>query len=217
MNEQNKPTPNNLSESLSFAGSQILTGKWTATPGIVDKYNPATRRAEVKPTPMAKFVSGKHEDHPLCLDVPVLFPSAGGWTLAVKDIPRGEPVLLIFCRRGIQNFKLTFQNAFPSGGMMDMDSAVAIAGFGSLSITPPAGISLQNADGSVKVDVSETKIELKIGTLGGATFNADGSVQFKNGASINAAGQFVSKNLVNIETHLHHLGIGDTLAPVIPS
>jgi hypothetical protein len=153
---------------------------------------------------------GTAVEHPLCLNVPVVFPSAGGYCLAANKMNKGEAVLLVFCRRGISGFKQAFGLANPSGGMMQMDSAIAIAGFGAISITAPDGISLQKSDGSVKIDASDTKIELKIGSLGGATFNADGSVSFKNGASITAAGDFVPKNTptVSVKSHIHPYGDG---------
>jgi hypothetical protein len=212
----NKQQPKTMPEAMLLAVNNILSGKWTATAGSVISYNQSTRRASIMPIPRAKYLDGRTEDHPECLNVPVIFQSGGGWTLAL-NLERNDPVLLVFCRRGIQNFKETFRNCDPSGGMMDIDSAVAIAGFGALSISPPSGISLQKNDGSVKVDVSSTKVEVKVGALGGATFNQDGSVVFANGASINPAGQFVSAAGVNIDTHLHHNGTGDTGSPVIPS
>jgi len=205
--------PENISEAITFAVQNILAGKWTASPGIIESYDAATKRANVQPAIKSMLEDGSSVEHPLCLNVPVLFPSAGGYCLSVNKLDRGEPVLLIFCRRGISGFKQAFGMANPSGGMMQMDSAVAIAGFGALSISPANGISLQKNDGSVKIDVSDNQVEIKVGS-GGAVFKSDKSVTFANGASITAAGNFVSAQLVTLETHKHS---PTGTSPVIPS
>lgn len=71
----------------------------TAMPGVVEAYDPGTQRATVRPTVRHAVLqpdgSTAYEDLPPLPEVPVLFPRAAGWFVALP-VAAGDTVLLVF-------------------------------------------------------------------------------------------------------------------------
>lgn len=72
-----------LGELIHRAQESRLEDVWTALPGAVESYDPATRTANVRPLvrrPVTNVDTGEteHEDLPVLPSVPVLFPGAAG-------------------------------------------------------------------------------------------------------------------------------------------
>ena len=79
----------------------------TALPGIIDEFDPSTQLAKIQPAikRMLKTEDGEKEiivprSLPLCINVPVILPSGGGFHLTFP-INRGDECLLIFCERSM--------------------------------------------------------------------------------------------------------------------
>ncbi len=212
-NEQdklNEAEHGGLSAMLAEVLAEYRKSLFTAIPAIVVSYDGATKRANLQPTPLTLFKDGTSGALPILPNVPVIMPSGGGYYVSVP-LKKGDTVLVCFCQRGIKNFKKTYAEAAPSGGVLDINSPVAIAGFGSLAVTPSTGLSLQKEDGTVKVEVLEDNIKIEapikvdviVGGSGGATFNADGSVDFANGASSPVDGDFITASGISLNNHVH--------------
>lgn len=204
-----------LSDMLRNVLKTFRQTLYTATPGIIVSYDRATRRASIQPTPRTAFIDGTYGSPPILPNVPVVLPFGGNFILDVPLVA-GDPVMIVYAQRGIKKFKKTFSQEDPSGGALQSDAAVAFPGFGPLSITPGAGISLQKTDGSVKVDIKDSEVEVKVGELGGMTLNSDGSIDFANGASLTASGDFVTSAGISLDNHVHggvQTGAGTTGAP----
>lgn len=214
MNDDEK-SKSGMTDMLKSVLQEYRKTLFTATPGIIVSYDASTRRANVQPTPRTAFRDGTYGAPPILPNVPVLMPSGGGFIVSVP-LQAGDPVLLVFCQRGIGAFKKTFQQENPSGGVLEMDAAVALAGFGPLQITPASGLSVQTTDGSKRVTVTNEVVEVKVGEAGGATFYPDGSVDFENGASTDAFGDFITAKGISLDNHVHgnvQTGAGTTGIP----
>lgn len=160
-NRNERRAQDSLLEAIRFALDRFKVGLWTAGPGKIVSYDENTKRGTIIPAFRRKFTDGTTEALPMLHNVPVLHPSGGGFTL-LFPLPKGEPVLLIFCMRGIDRFKETYEIEDPSGGIMELKDAVAIAGFGELEISPENSESaiLQTNDAKQALSIHPDKIRI---------------------------------------------------------
>lgn len=86
---------------------ESLLDTHTAMPGIIQSFDPQTRTATVQPAIASVFVGDDGSDQPtplpLCVDVPVYFPSGGGFELTFPVVA-GDHCLLIFAERCIDGW-----------------------------------------------------------------------------------------------------------------
>lgn len=192
-------------------------GLFTGMPAIVDTYDAQARTANVIPALRKVMKDGGTRERTMLPNVPVMFPSAGGWSLAFNDLRRGDTVMLIFSMRGIAGFKETHKVEDASGGILDMGSAVAIVGFGPTEGVSSPGISLTKDDGSVRLDLADDEVVVDVDG-GGMTLKKDKSVEFANGAKINPLGQFIDGTGLNYSLHVHATvaSLGTPSGPVSP-
>lgn len=111
-NNERAPTLNGLIEDSI---RKELANLWTALPCVVDRYDPETVTVDVQPAikiPIRKQ-DGTIEtiEMPMLLDVPVVFPCAGGFTIT-HPINRGNECLVTFSDRCIDLW-------WQSGGIQD--------------------------------------------------------------------------------------------------
>ena len=208
--KKNENEHGGMSAMLAEVLAEYRKSFYTAIPAIVVSYDGSKKRADLQPTPLTLFKDGTSGALPILPNVPVIMPSGGGYCLTVP-LKKGDAVLVCFCQRGIKNFKKTYGEEEPSGGVLDINSPVAIAGFGALNISASPGASIQKEDGSVKVEILEdnilieapTKVDVVVGNSGGAEFLADGTVNFANGATSPADGDFVTAAGISLNNHVH--------------
>ena len=115
-------------------------------------------------------------EKPIILDVPVIFPSAGGYTVHFPLLP-DDPVLLLFSERDIDNFKQTLESGQPlSGDIMEVKHVVCIPGFVPFEddptvVIPPenpnggdrlGGVTVQTNDGTTWVHLAADDIHARI-------------------------------------------------------
>lgn len=208
-----------------WIGEAVLAGQLnthTALPAIIDTFDATLQRARVLPCiKKLNEITGETFDIAPIFDVPVQFPNAGGWAITFP-VDQGDECLLVFCERDITGWKQAGGKQRPSSKRIhEFIDAVAILGIRS---TPRAltsystdSLQIRNDAGTTKLSIKSTEIKLDISTTGGATFNADGSVTFKNGATITALGDFVSATGKALSTHIHSgvtTGAGNTGLPV---
>lgn len=163
-------------EALRAALSGFQTGLWTAVPGIIQSFNTTAHTVEVQPAIKAKLRkpdgSLVSTALPLLVDVPVMWPSGGGFTLTFP-IATGDECLVVFSSRCIDAW-------WQSGGvqeamearMNDLSDGFAFVGVRSqvrlLPSVSTAATQLRSDDGATYVQVGTN--EIKLTPDGGTTF-----------------------------------------------
>lgn len=157
---------NQLYNDQEEAMRLILDGRqvaiWTAMPAYVTAVDLDEMTIEAKPTIQAYIANENGQttlvNLPLLLDVPIVFPSAGGFTITLP-IAVGDEVLIIFASRCIDSW-------FQSGGiqkpmearMHDLSDGFAIPGPKSLPNVIPnissTGAQIRNNAGTTYIEIS---------------------------------------------------------------
>ena len=213
--------------ALNKHTAKTLMGVNTALPGIVQSYDPDTRRASILPGVKTVMQDGTSASKPMLHDVPVVMPSGGGYSLTLP-LAEGDPVLVVFCQRGIGEFKKTLEEAEPTlAGLFPWGGAIAIAGIAPLDATDRGeGVTMQHTesgarvsagDGMVKVSAGGTDVEVEVAS-GAITLNGDLTVNGEITATggVTATGDVTGMG-VSLATHRHPgvtPGPGMTAPPV---
>lgn len=190
-------------QRLVLDGRQVSI--WTAIPGIIQSVDFEAMTCEVQPTIQGVIFDENSNQTfvnlPLLVDVPLVFPSAGGFILTFP-IAAGDEVLVVFASRCIDAW-------WQSGGiqkpmearMHDLSDGFAIPGPRSQPNVVPGisetDVQLRNQDGTTYVGITDDgKIELvspvKIAVTGDLTVSG----------TIVAAGEITSGD-IPLTAHLH--------------
>jgi hypothetical protein len=153
-----------------------MCGVFTASPGVIESFD--GKVATVKMSVRLKYIQDgkvKHLDPPLITNVPVVLPqSMGAGVYLTIPIKKGDPCLLVFGQRGIDNVVNMggVQNPPDTGNALssrirhhDMSDAICIPGLCCKPSAPAAwatdGIEIRNAAGTASVKVTAATIESK--------------------------------------------------------
>jgi hypothetical protein len=169
-----------LSKLLRENVEYYMTDVHTALSGVVKKYDPATRRADVQPSLKRKLPGGKYLDFPVIPDVPVLFPSSKKYTLHFP-LEEGDEVMLITSERGTDSWKAKggkgIEEADPR--RFDLQDCYAIPGLQAVDFIPVSedGLNIVHKSGPKgelisKITMDDDKIEVNI---------TKGNIIIKNG------------------------------------
>ncbi|MCK5607370.1 hypothetical protein KAR91_36135 [Candidatus Pacearchaeota archaeon] len=152
----------NLTDALQFVFSQLLKNIFVSIPGIIESYDPEKKRCRVRPAINILLTDGSTMKQSAIVNVPVLWPSGGGFTL-LSPLPEGTPVEIKFSQRGITKFKETFSQEDPGNGVLDKEDAHVIPSYGALEVTPGSltGMCLQKNDGSIFICAENDKMKIK--------------------------------------------------------
>lgn len=206
---------------------------WTALPGRVLVYDPDDLTVIAQPTVRASVRGPDGTVTTVAIsplpDVPVVFPSAGGYTLTFP-IAAGDECLLVFSSRCIDQWWLAggVRDAIDAR-MHDLSDAFAIIGPRSRA-RPLAGISttsvqLRSDDGTLVVDLdhgagkvtivapTEVTITSPLVTMSG-DLHVAGDVEV--GGAVTATGDVTGEG-TSLHTHVHsgvRSGDSNTGAPV---
>lgn len=156
-------------EALRLALEGYTSGLWTALPGVIVNVNLEAMTVSVQPTIQGVNTNAQGNQQfvnlPVLLDVPLVFPSAGGYTLTFP-IKEGDEVLVVFASRAIDAW-------WQSGGigkpvearMHDLSDGFAIPGPHSqatkLSDISTASVQLRNNDGDTYIEINDDQ-EIKM-------------------------------------------------------
>lgn len=237
-----------LYNDVEEAQRLLLDGRqatiWTAIPAIVQSVNFSQMTIEAQPTikGVVEDENGKKEfvNLPLLINVPIVFPSAGGFTITFP-IAANDEVLIIFSSRSIDAWWQSSGIQKPvEARMHDLSDGFAIPGprsvprkvsgisTSALQIRNDAGTSYVeiSADGKIKmVSPSEIDITAPIVKITGGLI-LDGTATGVGGSptiaitgalttteSITAQGDVVAEG-TSLHTHTHpQSGGGNTGAP----
>lgn len=143
---------------------------WTALPCIVQSVNFAQMTVSAQPTIQGKVTNQQgvvsNVNLPLLINVPIVFPTAGGFALTLP-IAAGDEVLVLFASRCIDAWwQQGGINVAMEDRMHDLSDGFAIPGPRSVPNVLPnisqTGAQIRNTAGDVYVEVSaDGKIKMK--------------------------------------------------------
>lgn len=198
----------------------VLDGRqstmWTALPCIVTKVTWSAMTIECQPTIQGQITDenniSTYVNLPVLVDVPIVFPGAGGFVLTMP-IQIGDEVLVVFGSRCIDGW-------FQSGGiqqpiegrMHDLSDGFAIPGPKSLPNVVPnissTAAQLRNVAGTSYIEIA-----------------ANGKINLVSTEGVNITGDLVvsgeitgGSGMIPLSTHVHPgvmSGSDDTGAPIL--
>lgn len=152
-----------LPSVLDFYFTQRVKEINTAIPGIVQQYDPTTRRAVVLPALKTILTDGQEVSKAPLVNLPVLQPAAGGYIVHLPINP-GDPVMLLFSQRGMDTFKLKFQESAPDNTEpFSLKDAVVLLGFGlgDVAVANTNELVLQTIDGGTHIRLGDGGVTIK--------------------------------------------------------
>lgn len=221
---------NDEQEALRLATDGRLSSVWTALPGIIQKVDYAKRTCEVQLSIQGRTqnADGSYQfvNLPLLVDVPIVMPSAGGFTLSLP-IKANDEVLVVFASRCIDSW-------WQSGGvgvpmeqrMHDLSDGFAIPGPKSV----PNATPLHETKAQLTNDTGTTYLE--IGTDGKIALTAPTEIDItaplvKVTGNLTVTGNVLAVNVTGstgvtsgtqaFNTHRHNgvsTGVGTSGTPV---
>lgn len=168
----------------------------TSMPGIVESFDAEKQLASVQPAIRRIFVTreGDREllvpsDLPILINVPVIFPRGGGFSLTFP-VAKGDECLLTFCERSIDNWHETGKVKKPGARRFhSLSDATAFVGLSSLPNKipnyDPDNTVIKKDDDSVYIKLKADK-DLEIFTEANITAEAQGNVNLNVGGELDA-------------------------------
>ncbi len=149
-------------ESLRLAMESQQAQIWTALPGVVAAVNLAAQTLSVQPTVQGSVVSPDGAKQlvnlPLLVDVPIVWPRAGGFALTFP-IAAGDEVLVVFASRCIDSWWQSGGIGAPAEARMhDLSDGFAILAPTSqpkkLSGVSSTNVQLRDESGTTYVEIT---------------------------------------------------------------
>lgn len=175
------PNLSTLASNIKHGIEGRIKDLHTSLPGIVESFDTATQLARVQPAVKRIFITRDGDveiltpyDLPVLINVPVIFPRGGGFSLTFP-VKKGDECLLTFCERSIDDWHRTGKSKKPSARRFhSLSDATAFVGLSSIpnkissysstdiqikkddgsaifSIKPDSGIRMQNTNGFVEL------------------------------------------------------------------
>jgi hypothetical protein len=164
----NEQMTGDISQQLLSIIENRLKHVHTALPAVIKSYDPNKNTAIVQPGVKRIWVSPtatKAVALPVVPDVPVIFPSGGGYTMTFP-VAAGDECLLVFLERAMDYWYKSGGVQLPSNFRMHhLSDAVAFVGLRSqaqkLSNIQMDGVEIRNADRSIYIKLKSSGIEIK--------------------------------------------------------
>ena len=160
--------PRDIANTIPEVIHDLLKDVHTAIQGTIVTYDPATRRARVRPSLRRRDESGAVVDRPEIDQVPVSWPGGDG-TTAHATLQEGDQVYLIYSMRGYRAWLEKHEPAVQDlEGFLSGAHPVAVPWFGTSDpLTAPRGgfargLTLQTDDGvlAARLDKDAGTVEL---------------------------------------------------------
>lgn len=155
------PRLSSLASNIQQGVENRLKDLHTAMPGIVQAFDASTQLASVQCAIKRLFITRTNAeetltavDLPPLINVPVIFPRGGGFSLTFPVQP-GDECLLVFCERAIDLWHETGATEVPNAKRFHaLSDAVALVGLSSTPKKVPnyddTNVQLKRDDGSVE-------------------------------------------------------------------
>ncbi len=119
--------------------STVLSDVHTSMPGTIVSYDPATRRAVVRPALSKQLADGRVLPAPEVVSVPVIFPTgSGGLAGMTFPVASGDGVMLHFSERSLEAWHTAGGPIPDDPRSFDLSDAVAVPGLNHGGATPAA-------------------------------------------------------------------------------
>ncbi len=188
----------NEESQIADALDGALAHSWVSLPCVVTRYQPEKLTVDAQPTILGRVTDEmgnvKSVEMPVLLDVPVVFPHAGGCSLTFP-IKAGDECLVVFADRCIDAWWRDGGIQPPlSARMHDLSDGFAICGVWSqktkISNPSTARVELRSDDHQALVSIHPTSHEVTLETVGDvkATVGGSSSVSISGNATINVGG-----------------------------
>lgn len=197
---------NNFEESVRAMVNGFLSEVWTALPGIVQSFDATKMTVVVQPTIQA-YVRNSDGTQSWTqiknfVDVPVVFPCAGGFALTLP-IAAGDEVLVIFASRCIDQWWQSGDSSIQAVlRMHDIGDGFAIPGPQSvprvLSSVSTQNAQLRTRDGSCYIEITPSGV-VNIVAPGGV--NITGDVNITGSVVATEEGTFNGGHTVSEHVH----------------
>lgn len=186
------PGLSTLASNIKQGVESRLKELHTSMPGIIESFDAETQLASIQPAIRRIFVTrdGDTEiltpsDLPILINVPVIFPRGGGFSLTFP-VKKGDECLLNFCERSIDNWHETGKVKKPGARRFhSLSDATAFVGLSSIpNKVPnydPENTEIKKDDGTVSIKLKENS-DLDIIAEGNmnATITEDVNISCKN-------------------------------------
>lgn len=187
-----------LLRSQESASSKIRV----AMPGIIQEFDPATQTVTVQLAIREKVINSSGESSmmeiPMLLDVPIVFPKAGGFSVTFP-VKKGDECLVVFgdmCidawwqSGGVQNQVETRRHDLSDGfaimGVSSVPNAVSNYSTNSVQMRNKSGSTfVEVTEGDVNVKASNVNVNASNATITASTINLNGSVIITGSATLN--------------------------------
>jgi len=156
------PSLATLGSTIKHAIDSYIKGIHTSMPGIVESFNPTTQLATVQPAIKRVFITREENKEiltpvelPILINVPVIFPRGGGFSLTFP-VEKGDECLLVFTERSIDSWHEFGEVREPSARRFhSLSDATAFVGLSSLPNKipdyDPINLQLKKDDGTVSI------------------------------------------------------------------
>ena len=233
-------------EALRTFIEGMLSGLWVGGPGIIEDFNAVLQTASVQPAIQGRRVDKDgniiFSNMPLCVDVPVFFFGAGGYTITAP-VKKGDECFIAFADRCIdswwQNGAMRGSNISPQPPaeyrMHDLSDGFAFIGFRSnpraLANVSTDSLQIRTDDGEAFVEMANGHV-VNITAPGGVNINTpvvsiSGVIDVLNtggssyAGSINGTLKVIDGDMIadtiSLKNHVHtgvQTGGGETGGPV---
>jgi hypothetical protein len=155
-----------LASNIKQGVESRLKDLHTSMPGIIESFDADTQLASIQPAIRRIFITrdGDTEiltpsDLPILINVPVIFPRGGGFSLTFP-VKKGDECLLNFCERSIDNWHETGKVKKPGARRFhSLSDATAFVGLSSLPNKIPnydaTNTEIKKDDGTVSIKLKE--------------------------------------------------------------
>lgn len=126
-----------LVDQINRTARKATEGMHTALPGRIEKFDPGTGLATVKPVAKFKKPNGETMDFPVVSGVPVVFPQSANVSIA-WPIKEGDGCLLVFAESALDYWM--YGKETDTALKFDLSNAIAIPG-----ISPKGRDAMQTA------------------------------------------------------------------------
>lgn len=205
---QQSERTNSFEESLRLALKGWSLSTWKSLPAIIQSFDPIKGTCTAQPAIQAlvrqKDGTQKYVNMPLLVDVPVIFPNAGGY-LITFPVKQGDEALVMFADRCIDNW-------WNSGGIQPQVTKQGVGELRFHDLSDGFAFIGPFSKPNVPVNISTSTVQLR--TKDGATYlEIDGSGNCNIQANVNITGNLTvsgtttgtgSGKFAGIHVEMHH-------------
>jgi hypothetical protein len=197
---------NYFNQMLKVAIDTALRNTYVCCPGIIDSFDPVIQTATIQPAIRQQSIDAEGnkvtKKLPLLINVPVIFPESGGFSLTFP-VKKGDECLVLFADRNFESWQ--DQGGIqeqPSVRIHDISDGLAIIGFNSkpnvIQNFNNDKMQMRNSDASAIVEMDESGNISSINDNGFIKLQSDGTVDI-NGFTIDPSGNAITPGTINAD------------------